>query len=311
MLELRLGLSARPHTQALLDGTVEPEGVRLVWIEEFGDGVRNRGTARHRAIVSGELDGGEFSTSSLFLAHQRGARLVALPVFIARGFCHGAMYCHTAAPIQTPSDLRGKKVTVHRYNNTVAVWMRALLASDYGVAAHDVEWYVAEDDLEGEPAANGVSVHRIPEPSGPQHVVEMLARGDLDAGLEQYLRPQTGIRHIVADHRAVEADYYRRAGVLPIYHTLVLRTQLLNEHPWLARSLLDAFRAARGLAPSYYSQADRAEAFWYEAVLDEDPFAHHLGSCERRTLDELGRLLLAEGLLKKPIATETLFACAG
>lgn len=310
-LELRLGLSPRPHTRALLDGTVQPEGVRLICLEDFGGGQRNAGTARHRAIASGAVDGGEFSMSSLFLARQRGIGLVALPIFLARGFNHRSMYCHDASPIRAPSDLSGKRVTVHRYNNTVAVWMRALLASDYGVAARDVDWYVAEDDLEGEPAPRGVSVHRIPEPSGPQHVVELLARGELDAALESYLQPGPGIRRIIEDFPEVEAGYYQRTGVLPIFHTLVLREELVEQHPWLARSLLDAFRAARGLAPGYFSDAERAESLWEEAVLDDDPYAHHLGTCERRTLEELARLLLSEGLLARPLAPETLFVCGG
>ena len=310
-LELRLGLSPRPITRALVDGTVQPEGVRLICVEDFGRGQRNAGTARHRAIVSGALDGGEFSMSSLFLARQRGIGLVALPIFLARGYCHRSMYRHASAPIRTPSDLRGKRVTVHRYNNTVAVWMRALLAGDYGVSAHEIQWYVAEDDLEGEPAPTGVPLFRVPQPAGPQQVVEMLASGQLDAALEAYLRPGPGIRRIIEDFRDVEAAYYRRTRVLPIFHTLVLQADLLEQHGWLARSLLDAFRAARGLAPGYSSDAERAEAFWEEAVLDDDPYAHHLGSCERRTLDELARLLLNEGLLARPLSPETLFACAG
>jgi 4,5-dihydroxyphthalate decarboxylase len=309
-LELRLGLTPRPHTRALLDGTVEPDGVRLVF-EDVGRRQRNAGTERHRGIVAGRLDGGEFSTSSLFLARQSGIKLIALPVFLARGHSHRSMYCHDAAPIQTPSDLRGKRVTVHRYNNTVAVWMRALLASEYGVSASEIHWYVGEDEIEGEPAPKGILLHRIPEPASPPQITELLSRGELDAGLEAYLQPGPGIRRIVQDFRSAEADYYRRRRVLPIYHTLALQGTLLENHPWLARSLLDAFRAARKLAPNYSGEAEREEAAWEATVFDEDPFAHRLGVCEQRTLETLGRLLLDEGLLSRPIAPESLFACAG
>jgi 4,5-dihydroxyphthalate decarboxylase len=309
-LELRLGITPRPHTRALLDGSVQADGVHLVF-EDVGRRQRNAGTERHRAIVAGDLDGGEFSTSSLFLARQRGIGLIALPIFLARGHSHRSMYCYEAAPIQTPSDLRGKRVTVHRYNNTVAVWMRALLAGEYGVRAREIHWYVGEDEVEGEPTPRDVTLHRIPEPASPQQIAELLSRGELDAGLEAYLQPGPGIRRIVEDFRRAEADYYRRRGVLPIYHTLTLQASLLRQHPWLAQSLLDAFRAARKLAPTYSSEAEREEAAWEATVFDEDPFAYRLGACEQRTLETLGRLLLAEGLLAHPIAPETLFACAG
>jgi 4,5-dihydroxyphthalate decarboxylase len=309
-LEFRLGLTGRPHTRALLDGTVQAKGVNLVF-EQVGRRQRNAGTERHKAIVSGALDGGEFSTSSLFLARQSGVPLIALPIFLARGHSHRSMYCHELAPIQSPCDLTGKRVTVHRYNNTVAVWMRALLATEYGVNPSQVHWFVGEDDIEGEPAPRDIVLNKIPEPASPAQIVEMLSRGELDAGLEAYLEPGPGIRRIVEDFRGAEAEYYRRRGVLPIYHTLTLQASLLDAHPWLAESLLDAFREARRMAPRYSSEAESEEAAWEAEVFDADPFGHVLGDCELRTLGELGRLLFSEGSLTQPIAPQSLFACAG
>src|SRR5688572_1026902 len=111
-LDLRFGLTPRPHTRALIDGAARAKGVNLIF-EQVGRRQRNAGTERHKAIVSGALDGGEFSTSSLFLARQSGVPLVALPIFLARGHSHRSMFCHDQAPIHTPSDLRAKRVTVH------------------------------------------------------------------------------------------------------------------------------------------------------------------------------------------------------
>src|SRR5919109_1453564 len=84
-LELTLGLNRTPFTEALFTGEVQPDGIHLTCLSDFSQGLDNTGE-RHRQILAGKLDGGECSTSSFFLARDRGVPLVALPVFPARGF---------------------------------------------------------------------------------------------------------------------------------------------------------------------------------------------------------------------------------
>ena len=78
VLPLTIGLNPSPYTQALFDGSVRPKGVELNLQSRFGEGLDNVG-ARHRAIIAGELDGGELSISSFILARLRGVPLKALP----------------------------------------------------------------------------------------------------------------------------------------------------------------------------------------------------------------------------------------
>jgi 4,5-dihydroxyphthalate decarboxylase len=85
VLPLTIGLNPSPYTQALFDGSVRPKGVELNLQSRFGEGLDNVG-ARHRAIIAGELDGGELSISSFILARLRGVPLKALPVFLSRRF---------------------------------------------------------------------------------------------------------------------------------------------------------------------------------------------------------------------------------
>jgi len=82
---LTVGLTRSPYTEALFDGSVRPEGIELKIQTRFGDGLDNVG-ARHRAIIAGEIDGGEVSISSYILARLRGVPLIALPVFLSRRF---------------------------------------------------------------------------------------------------------------------------------------------------------------------------------------------------------------------------------
>jgi hypothetical protein len=77
-LPLTIGLSQSPITQALFDGSVRPNGIDLKLQTRFGDGLDNVG-ARHRAIIAGEIDGGELSISSYILARTAGFSIAPLP----------------------------------------------------------------------------------------------------------------------------------------------------------------------------------------------------------------------------------------
>ena len=146
ILPLTIGLNPSPYTQALFDGSVRPKDVALNLQSRFGEGLDNVG-ARHRAIIAGELHGGELSISSFILARLRGVPLKALPVFLSRRFRLRCMYCRVNSAVNHPSELAGKSVTVHRYNATTPVWLRGILQNEFGVKPSDLDWYVAEPDI--------------------------------------------------------------------------------------------------------------------------------------------------------------------
>ena len=50
---------------------------------------------------------------------------------------------------------------------------------------------------------------------------------------------------LIPDVANVEADWYRRTGIYPIHGTIVVKDEVLKKHPFVARSLLDAFTAAK------------------------------------------------------------------
>ena len=45
--------------------------------------------------------------------------------------------------------------------------------------------------------------------------------------------------------KAVEAQWYQRTGVYPMHGTIVVKDSVLQAHPWVARSLYDAFERAK------------------------------------------------------------------
>lgn len=309
-LELTLGVNRTPYVQALYDSSVQAKGIRLAITNDFSAGLDNTGE-RHRQILDGRLIGGECSTSSFLLACTRGEPLVALPVFLARSFPHRQIWCNTTAGIQSPSDLAGKRVTVHRWNSTSPTWTKGLLQNEYGVDLHSVHWYTAEPDPEGEGAPPEFEIQRIPEPSTRERALEMLANGELDAGLDPYVQLGPTVRHVLDDWQAEARAFFQQRGIFPMSHTLVVRRELLDEHPWVAESLLEAFRAARQEAPRYQTEADQAQEHWFWDVLDQDPRLYQLGPIERQTLEELVRYQFQQGLRTEEIDPLAQFAFAG
>lgn len=310
-VKLTLGFAVTARTRALFDGTVRPEGIELRCESQFGSGLDNTG-ARHRAILGGTIDGGECSTSSLILARMRGASLRGLPIFPARQFRHRCIFCPATSTLSHPSELKGKRVSAHRYNATTAVWLRGLLQNEYGVSPEQMEWFVAEPDV-GEEAAGSppksVTINFIPSPRTREHAIELVEKGAIDAALEPYgsLAKNPKLRRLLKDHRRDEADYFRRTQVIPVIHTLVLQEKLVAKQPWVANSLLSAFRKARSLAEKYMNEEEMEEARWLSETVGYDPYGYSFDVSTRKSLETLIRYQLQQGLLQREPALEELF----
>ena len=89
------------------------------------------------------------------------------------------------------------------------------------------------------------------EPIPPDRTLaQMLATGQIDALYSPrtprpLLDGDPRVRRLFADPAAVEADYFSRTGIFPIMHVVVLRRDVYERRPWLARSLYKAFEQAR------------------------------------------------------------------
>src|SRR3954469_14373125 len=109
------------NNAALKDGTVAPDGFEFAF-EEVDPLIR----AFRRMVRGLEYDVCELAITTYMCAKEHGARFTALPVFLVRGFHHGAMVAH---PGVAPPDLEGRKVGVNRgYTVTTGVWARGILA---------------------------------------------------------------------------------------------------------------------------------------------------------------------------------------
>jgi 4,5-dihydroxyphthalate decarboxylase len=238
------------RTRALQDGRIRPEGVDLNFLplpveETF-----------YRQLRHHEFDLSELSLSSYLLTlDEPEPPFVALPVFPSRFFRHQSIYVNTDNGIDTPADLLGKRVGTPEYQMTAGVWQRGILADDYQVPVESVHYLTGGIEQTGRsekielrlPASISVT------PIGPdQTLSDMLLNGELDAIYSASQPSCFGaaphIRHLFPDFLAVEQDYYRRTRIFPIMHVVVLRRELHERHPWLARSLTKAFEWSLRLA---------------------------------------------------------------
>lgn len=238
------------RTRALQDGRVQPEGIELNYLPLPVEETFYR-QLRHR-----EFDISEMSLSSYLLTlNEPDPPFVALPVFPSRFFRHQSIYINVNSGITEPADLAGKRIGTPEYQMTAGVWQRGILADDYGVPVDSPTYFTGA--IEGRGREEKIPLH-LPErfqvtPIDPdRNLSEMLAAGELDAIYSASQPPCFGevphVRHLFEDFKAVEQDYFRRTGIFPIMHTVVVRRSLYERHPWIARSLYKAFEESLRLA---------------------------------------------------------------
>jgi 4,5-dihydroxyphthalate decarboxylase len=149
----------------------------------------------------------------------------------------------------------------------------------------------------------------------------MLEQGQIDALISAqapspFLRRSPAVRRLFPDYRSVEADYYRRTHIFPIMHTVAIRQDVYEAHPWVAPNLLEAFQAAkqRCLADMSYTPALRYMLPWLHDELErlqdlmgEDYWPDGLEP-NRQTLEMFVRYSYEQGIAGRQVSVDELFA---
>jgi 4,5-dihydroxyphthalate decarboxylase len=292
------------NNEALKDGRVTPRGFGLDFHE-----VAVLVQAFRRMVREREFDVCEMAITTYLCAKAHGKRLTALPIFLVRGFHHGAIVRHTASGIQAPSELDGRRVGVNRgYTVTTGVWARGILQDEYGLDPDRVTWVPSGDEhvAEYRPPANVV-----PMPPG-ESLETMLATGGVAAAVGvEATHPETAPLIPDAEEAAFEA--LRRRGLYPINHLVVVKDELLEAHPDLAAALVDAFAAAK----RQYVERLRAGAVeaptptdrMYQRVMEitgNDPLPYGIAP-NRPMIEQLIEYAVRQRILDRRPAVEDLF----
>ena len=252
---LKIAIGTYGHTRALKWGDVRIEGVDPAFIEV----VPIIGAFR-RMVRDVEFDICEMAPTTYLIARALGAPYIALPIFVMRRFHHGGFIVRPDANIRTPKDLEGKKVGVRAYSVTTGVWTRGIFVNEYGLDSSRVTWVV---DDEEHVTSLKLPPNVIHAPDGKSLQI-MMASGEIQAGFtgpagvgragppigNWDMTAPTGAAadtypELIANVEQVEADWFRRTGIYPIHGLIVVKEEPIKRHPWLARSLMNAFGAAK------------------------------------------------------------------
>ena len=321
MSQLRITLACGDYDRvaALKDGRLRPEGTELNFIPLGPEEIFFR-MARYQ-----EFDVSEMSLASYITASVQGQEdFIAIPIFPSRMFRHAAIFVNSGAGIQKPEDLEGRRVGVAEYQMTAIVWMKGILSDDFGLKPSHIHWHTGGQEQPGReervplqlPAE--IQVTRIPP---DQTLSEMLAKGELDALIaarmpSPFRNGSPTVRRLFQNPREHEEGYFKRTGIFPIMHTVVIRRPLYDANPWLAVSLYKAFDRAQQLSQEaiFGAPALPYQLAWLQLYLEKERSL--LGSASwdngaepnRKAVETLCRYLVEQGIISKAPPLETLFA---
>jgi 4,5-dihydroxyphthalate decarboxylase len=316
-LPLTIAVSRYDHVNDLLTGAVPVEGVDLNVLDLPLHDIF------FRSIHFNDFDIAELSFAKyVSMISQGDDRFVALPVFPSRVPRHSAIYVRRDGPVKTPADLAGRRVGVPEWAQTAGVYARGLLTHEFGLDLASVEWFQAGEDQAGRrekvqlKLPPGVALRAVADKS----LGDMLVEGELDAILaaqppRHYLDGHRNIARMFEDFLDIEFRYVERTGIIPIMHTVAVRREILDRHPWAAANLFAAFEKAkdRSVERALYGGMTYFPILWgfEHARRSRKLFGEHYWpygvEANRRTLEAFLRYGHEQGVCHRLLRVEELF----
>jgi len=319
-LQLSIGMAANPRSAPIFDGRVQPDGIELVPSEVFPSELF------WRQLKFGDFDIAEMSMSTLMMAVAAGDdRWLGIPVFTTRKLFHTELLVRRAAGIEKPADLKGKRVGVPEYQQTAALWTRGALEHEFGVYARDMEWWMERVPSHSHRGAigftppPGVTIRQVP---AEKNLGTMMLAGELDATVHYIananlvdrsrvdLWSHPEIRSLFPDPLAEGVRYYKKTGLLPINHGMVVKRSLAERHPWIVLNVLKAFERANEIA-----ERERLEHAQYHVATGlvsaqalRTPLVRHGVKANRLVLETAAQYSEEQGLTPRRVRLEDVFA---
>ena len=235
-VKLHTLLGSYPNVIALKDGRVKSDLVEF----DFADvAVPNRGFKP--MVREHKFDCGELAIVTFLQAKSFGLPYVLLPVgVLGRGQLQTVAY-NSERGAMKPSDLNGKKFGVRSYTQTTGIWVRGILADDYGVDWSKVEIITMEDPHVAQ-YKDPSFVTRAPE---TKQLPQMLIDGEVDAALLGDKFPDPRFKTLVPDAEAANKKWAEQNGGVPINHMFVVRESIAKSRPEVVEEIFRMLRDAR------------------------------------------------------------------
>jgi 4,5-dihydroxyphthalate decarboxylase len=245
-LKIRYAGHLYDRTWLLRDGTVRPSGIDLTYLP-----FENVLEVFDRMINGLEFEASELSLlrySTLVTGSRNGPpNLVAIPVFPSRIFRHGFIFVNKESKIIDVTDLESKRIGCE-FNATGNIWIRGLLQHEYGVRLRKITWVIASNFRPSKVLSRSLKLIRAPDGAD---LSNMLERKEIDAliapEVPSSFYTNNKVARLFSDFRKREIGYYKKTGIFPIMHTVVIQRHIGRKNSWVSRSLFDAFESARKL----------------------------------------------------------------
>jgi 4,5-dihydroxyphthalate decarboxylase len=308
-LKLTLACGAYDLLRPLMDGAVGPAGIDLN-VLTMASPERHGRMLRHE-----EFDVCELSLVAYLVALDQGKTFRAIPVFPHRRFRHGYMVKRMGCGIEKPADLNGKRVGLDTLQNSAGLWMRGILQDHYGVDLKTIEWWCQEEeDIPFEPA-KWMKIKRVTK---GKNIDQMLLDGELEGALYPETLPSIKARSpkiglLFPDAKAAEIEYYKKSGIYPIMHTVVIKEEILRQNPWVAVSLMQAFQRSKEIGYERMKDPRNFTLVWVKETMQEqekifgaDPWPYNLED-NRKALEAAVRYEHEQGMIRRKFKIEDLF----
>jgi 4,5-dihydroxyphthalate decarboxylase len=320
-MSLSLSFAAPPYDRILplADGRVVPEGIVLNHLSLEVEEVFWR-QLRHQ-----EFDVSESSLSSYVMLRSRGdERFIALPVFTSRFFRHSCAFINTHKGIREPQDLKGKIVGLPEYQMTAVVWLRGIFQDEYGVSPRDISWRRGGEETPGRKekidldVPSDIDLKPIPP---DKYLSQMLDDGELDALFAArapscFTKGSPNVARLFENYREVEEAYYRKTGIFPIMHTIIIKREIYEQNPWVAMNLYKAFCQAKEMVVKSYVRTEALHVTlpWIhdeiertKKTMEEDWWPYGVAE-NRNVLETFLRYHHEQGLSERLMSIDELFA---
>jgi 4,5-dihydroxyphthalate decarboxylase len=299
------------HIRALIDGTVKPQGIDLVFITELTNPERHGRMVRDLAF-----DVCELNMPTYLVARDAGVPITAFPVFLFRRFRHGHVFINPRAGISGPHDLIGRRIGCTTLQPASNVWINGILQDRHGVPFREQTWVVERDEDAPFTPPPWLKIERV-RPG--KSAVTMLLDGELSA----LMTPQTPkpildgdqrIARLFPDYVERERIYFKETGIFPIMHVTAIKQEIVDHHPWVPMMLCRAFEEAKQLAYRRMANVRVVPLPWFAAHWEEerklfgsDPWAYGLGEANRKTIETAVRYTHEQGLTSRAMTVDEMF----
>jgi 4,5-dihydroxyphthalate decarboxylase len=316
-LRLSIATTDYDHFRDFRLGAVRAQGIEHTWSVLSHHEIFARFTANR------EWDVAELSIAKFAAQVTRDEPdIVGLPVVCSRLFRFGAFYVNRKSGIKTAEDLRGKRVGSPEWAHSAAVYMRGWLHNEVGVKLDEVEWFQAGANAPGREEKvelslpDGVSLTRVADRS----LSQLLAANEIDCAIIArpptcFLEGHPDVERLYPDFEQLELEQYRSTGVWPIMHIIAMQRRILDENPWVARNLYNAFLESkqRSVERLLDPAVSRYPLPWLAAygrrmsdLFGGDPFPYGVDA-NRSTVDQLLRYAELQGIAHRLVTADEVF----